>query len=212
MRISCTFLYRPISSLSSSPYKCFPFIRTSVSLPFSIGLVVGFTSTFEQVCEDKGPLVLTLQATQAVDQPFTVLLDSRLLPAGNNSATGELVSRGQPLATAFDCATFHGYCAIIVEGVERGWPRETTSECMWLTLRMDGGTITMYIMIWVWGCSYRLHSFIYEWQPTRLYFQVFQVWATPTPCNGNVSVRLNLASWFIYLIEATPTHHICKFT
>ena len=56
-----------------------------------------------QVSEDSGPLGLTLQSTQAANQPFTVHLNSRL-PAGDNSATSECDCLLQKLSGGwFEC-------------------------------------------------------------------------------------------------------------
>ena len=70
------------SHISINLYLFFPYI-------FSEELLVGFSSNFEQVREDSGPLALTLQSSLAASQPFTVHLNSRLLPAGDTAATGE---------------------------------------------------------------------------------------------------------------------------
>ena len=55
----------------------------------SIDVFVSFSTTFTQVREDNGSLFLTLRSTRAANQPFTVHLNSRLLPPGDNTATGE---------------------------------------------------------------------------------------------------------------------------
>ena len=66
------------------------FISTTLStFPSSIDVFVSFSTSLAQVREDNGFLALTLRSTQAVAQPFTVHLNSRLLPPGDNTATGE---------------------------------------------------------------------------------------------------------------------------
>lgn len=55
----------------------------------SIDVFVSFSTTFTQVREDNGSLVLTLRSTGAANQPFTVHLNSRLSTPGDNTATGE---------------------------------------------------------------------------------------------------------------------------
>jgi len=55
----------------------------------SIDVFVSLSTTFTQVHEDNGSLALTLLSTRAASQPFTVHLNSRLLPPGDNTATGE---------------------------------------------------------------------------------------------------------------------------
>ena len=59
------------------------------TFPSSIDVFVSFSTAFTQVREDNGSLVLTLRSTRAASQPFTVHLNSRLLPPGDNTATGE---------------------------------------------------------------------------------------------------------------------------
>ena len=55
----------------------------------SIDVFVSFYTPLTQVHEDNGSLALTLRSTRAASQPFTVHLNSRLLPPGDNTATGE---------------------------------------------------------------------------------------------------------------------------
>ena len=55
----------------------------------SIDVFVSFSTAFTRVREDNGSLALTLRSTRAASQPFTVHLNSRLLPPGDNTATGE---------------------------------------------------------------------------------------------------------------------------
>ena len=65
-------------------------ISTTLStFPSSIDVFVSFSTTLTQVREDNGSLALTLRSTRAASQPFTVHLNSRLLPPGDNTATGE---------------------------------------------------------------------------------------------------------------------------
>ena len=68
-------------------------IPTTLStFPSSIDVFVSFSTTRTEVREGNGSLALTLQSTRAASQPFTVHLNSRLLPPGANTATGEWVS------------------------------------------------------------------------------------------------------------------------
>ena len=65
-------------------------ISTTLSTsPSSIGVFVSFSTTRTEVREGNGSLALTLRSTRAASQPFTVHLNSRLLPPGDNTATGE---------------------------------------------------------------------------------------------------------------------------
>ena len=59
--------------------------------PQYIDVFVSFSTTLTQVREGNGSLALTLQSTRAASQPFTVHLNSRLLPPGDNTATGECI-------------------------------------------------------------------------------------------------------------------------
>ena len=77
----------PLPSFPLSPPIHPSLLTISSFLPLE--LLVGFSSNFEQVREDSGPLALTLQSSQAAGQPFTVHLDSRLMAVGDISATGE---------------------------------------------------------------------------------------------------------------------------
>ena len=63
--------------------------HSSHHFPLSIDVFVSFSTTLAQVREDNGSLALTLQSTRAASQPFTVHLNSRLLPPGDNTATGQ---------------------------------------------------------------------------------------------------------------------------
>ena len=83
-----------LSCHSSSHFTPFPSIRPSLytilyTFLSSIDVFVSFSTTFTQVREDNGSLFLTLRSTRAANQPFTVHLNSRLLPPGDNTATGE---------------------------------------------------------------------------------------------------------------------------
>ena len=65
-------------------------ISTTLStFPSSKVVFVSFSTTLAQVREDNGSLALNLRSTRAVSQPFSVHLNSRLLPPGDNTATGE---------------------------------------------------------------------------------------------------------------------------
>ena len=65
-------------------------ISTTLStFPSSKDVFVSFSTTLTQVREDNGSLALNLRSTRAVSQPFNVHLNSRFLPPGDNTATGE---------------------------------------------------------------------------------------------------------------------------
>ena len=67
----------------------FPLSVHSVHFSLLNRRVCQFSTTLTQVREDNGSLALTLRSTRAASQPFTVHLNSRLLPPGDNTATGE---------------------------------------------------------------------------------------------------------------------------
>ena len=78
-----TFLHLTLTLFS--PSMCISVFPPALS----IELRIAFVQEFVEVREDMGPAAITLQASEAVSQPFTFRLDSRLLPPADDAATGE---------------------------------------------------------------------------------------------------------------------------
>ena len=74
---------------ASNHFPLFVHFYCLSTFPSSKDVFVSFSTTLTQVREDNGSLALNLRSTRAVSQPFNVHLNSRFLPPGDNTATGE---------------------------------------------------------------------------------------------------------------------------